>query len=240
MQPSPSLSVLALLAALTCILTTAASLPAQAGAGDAGTFRITVDGREVGTDTFTIRRSGAGTNAVTTATGRVRLQLIGRAVDLVPDLQVAGFQNSLVRYSLRPGPEGRGSRVTGSVSGGVFTAELATPTGEAMRQFLVADQAVLLDDWVAHHHHFLTQRPREGEVAVVIPSRDRQVTGVLTNEGEQVIEVGGRAVSATRLALQLDEEVGGARQIWTDQLNRVLRVDIPTLGYSAVRTRVPR
>src|SRR5512138_500707 len=49
------------------------SARAQTSTLDEGAFRLMVDGREVGTETFSIRQSGEGDRAVVIAQGRVVL-----------------------------------------------------------------------------------------------------------------------------------------------------------------------
>jgi len=217
----------------------AAPAPIEAQNGDTGTFRITVEGRDVGTDTFNIRRSGAGTGAVTTAQGRVQLQLTQATVDRVTELQVSGVRAALSRYAAGPPAGSPGTRIFSSVSSGIFTTEMRTPTGEAMRQFQVSEGAVVLDEWVAHHYTFLAQRPRNGPVPIVIPSQNRQVMGTLDSRGETSVQIGGRSVPAYHLVLRMDDDAADVRHIWVDSLNRVLRVRIPAQGYEAVRTAAP-
>jgi len=214
--------------------------PIGAQDSDAGTFRITVDGRDVGTDTFNIRRSGAGTGAVTTAQGRVQLQLTQATVDRVTELQVSGVRSALARYAAGPPAGSPGTRIFSSVSGGIFTTEMRTPTGEAMRQFQVSEGAVVLDEWVAHHYTFLAHRPRNGQVPIVIPSQNRQVMGTLESRGETTTQIGGQSVPAYHIVLRINDDRADERHVWVDSLNRVLRVRIPAQGYEAVRTSAPQ
>ncbi|MGH7471885.1 MAG: hypothetical protein ACRENP_28370, partial [Longimicrobiales bacterium] len=67
----------------------ASGAAAQATILDQGGFRILVGGREVGTETFSIRQTGSGENAVVLARGRVVLDTT-RAEELSADLQLSG------------------------------------------------------------------------------------------------------------------------------------------------------
>src|SRR5688500_8656407 len=57
---------------------------------DQGTFRLTVSGQEVGTETFNIRQTGSGENVVITAQGRVALDSDRGGQELSASLEVAG------------------------------------------------------------------------------------------------------------------------------------------------------
>ncbi|NIP78666.1 MAG: hypothetical protein GWM90_05455, partial [Gemmatimonadetes bacterium] len=63
-RPSVPIAFAALLSTLA-----AADAQAQTTVIDEGTFRLSVRGTPVGTETFTIRRSGSGENTTTVAQG---------------------------------------------------------------------------------------------------------------------------------------------------------------------------
>ena len=58
--------------------TAAQAVAAQTVVIDEGGFRLMVDGKEVGTETFYIRQNGTGSNAVMIAAGKVVLDTAAR------------------------------------------------------------------------------------------------------------------------------------------------------------------
>ncbi|HEX7240996.1 MAG TPA: hypothetical protein VF263_12060, partial [Longimicrobiaceae bacterium] len=84
------------LRALPALLLAAAPLGAQGTVADQGTFRVMVEGRAAGTEEFSIRQSGTGSNAETTATGRVEVTLPTGTLELTPRLRARGVDASPV------------------------------------------------------------------------------------------------------------------------------------------------
>lgn len=216
----------------------AAAVPgaAQSGASDAGTFRVFVDGRPVGTEEFTIRQSGAGSAADITAAGRVSLQMPGGSLELTPRLQAKGLQADPVSYQVDVGGDSP-RRIVGTIGGGRVSAKIVSASGEQLREYVASSGALVLDEGVAHHYYFLAQRGA-GRVPVIVPRENRQVLATVTAAGEERIEVGGAPVSAFHLVVRLAG--GGEHHVWVDALNRVLKVSIPERAYMAVRSEVPR
>lgn len=211
---------------------------------DAGSFAVSVDGRPVGTEEFSIRQSGSGGGADVLATGHVVLRLPDGLLEITPRLRASGVRADPVAYQVDVGGSSP-QRIVGTVGEGRFSAKIVTPSGEQLREYVASNGAVILDDGVAHHYYFLAQRLREGEVPVLIPRENRQAVATVENRGEERTEVAGRPVSAYHLVVRL--RPGEERHVWLDALNRVLRVEIcrpagtrciPT--YTAVRTELPR
>lgn len=220
----------------------AAALPAAASAQtstlDEGTFRLLVGGREVGTETFTIRQSGSGERAVVIAQGRVVLDGAAGAEQVTSSLQLSGATLQPAAYDLQV-EGGSTERIAGRVVGGRFSARIVRPAGEQMREYLVSDGAVIADEGVAHQYYFLAQRvgTEGGRVPLVIPRTSRQVWAQVTVHGNESVEVGGRTVQARRL--EVAPQGGAAAQVWVDSSGRVLRVSIPSSDYVAERTALP-
>ncbi len=215
----------------------APSLSGQTGAGDEGTFEVYVDGRLVGTEVFTIRQTGVGSNAEAIASGRVELNLPTGMLVLLPRLHATGFQADPVAYEITV--EGDAPRtIVGTVGEGRFSARILSPTGEQLREYVASSGATILEEGVAHHYYFLARRSRNGRVPILIPRENRQVMATVTDRGEEQVEVAGSTVSLFHLVVQPDG--GAARHIWVDALNRVIVVEIPDQGYRAVRTTIPR
>jgi hypothetical protein len=221
-------------AAAVAAILIASPAPAQTVRVDEGTFRLLVGGREVGTETFTIRQNGTGPDAVIIAQGRVVLE----GSEVVANVQLAGAGLRPVAYDLElRGGDAR--RIRGSVTGSRAAARTTSAAGETMREYLVTDGAVVVDDGVAHHYHFLAMRFAAGatQAPIMIPRESRQVQATITAAGEENISSGGTNVRARRLNIQPNG--GDARAVWIDAEGRVLRVEIPARNLVAVRTALP-
>lgn len=230
------LTVLAL-ALLIAVLAVPGALHAQAGVGDEGTFQVSVDGRRVGTEEFTIRQTGSGANVETVASGRVQLNLPTGTLELAPRLRATGLQADPVAYEVAVGGDSP-RRIVGSLGSGRFSARIVSPTGEQLREYVASSGAVVLDDGVAHQYYFLARRIRNGRVPIIIPRENRQVMATVTDRGEEALTIGGARANLFRLVVQPDG--GVERHVWVDALNRVVRVEIPSTNYVAVRTSLPR
>jgi hypothetical protein len=210
---------------------------AQAGVLDEGSFRISVDGRTVGTEEFSIRQTGSGASVEIAATGTVNLNLPTGSLELTPRLRATGLRADPVAYEIAVGGDSP-RRIIGSLGAGRFSARIVSPTGEQLREYVASSGAVILDDGVAHHYYFLAQRIRNGRAPILIPRENRQVMATVTDHGEEPVNIGGTSVNLFRLTVQPDG--GSERRVWVDSLNRVVRVEIPATNYVAVRTSVPR
>lgn len=215
-------------------LATAPSAGQEAGVLAEGTYRITVDGRAVGTEAFAVRRQGRDVRAV----GRIRME---SAVDGLPSMEVWLRTNGEFRPDLfRLRPQGPGpDAVTAVREGDRVRVRTTTPEGERYREFLAPEGVVVFDPRVAHHW-YLVLRYREREVAggaaeipVVLPARSERVQMRVRRAGDEEVTVEGRAVSATR------HEVSGGitATVWTAEDGRVVRVTLPALGLTSERIR---
>lgn len=225
------LPVLASLLALV-----AAPLAAQ-GAGDEGTFRVFVQGREAGTETFSIRQSGSGTSAEITATGRVEIRLPTGRLELTPRLRASGVGSDPVSYQVDVGGDSP-RKIVGTVGDGRFSARIVTAAGEQLREYVASSGAVVLDEGIAHHYYFLAQRTRSGRVPVIVPRENRQVIATVSSRGEERLELGGASGSFAHLVVA--PQGGEEHHVWVDALGRVVQVEIPARGYRAIRTEIPR
>lgn len=214
-----------------------AAAGAQTGAEDSGTFRVLVEGREVGTEEFSIRETGSGTSAEVSATGRASLSLPTGSVELQSRLRASGIQASPVAYEVSVGGTAP-RKIVGSIGSGRFSAKIVTPSGEQLREYVASEGAVVLDDGIAHHYYFLARRLHNGSVPILIPRENRQVMATVTDRGQERVDVGGTAATLYHLVVQ--PRGGDERHVWVDDLNRVMKVEIPARRYAAVRTSVPR
>jgi hypothetical protein len=217
--------------AFACLGTPAAAQTVQV---DEGSFRILVGGREVGTETFSLRQNGTGADAVLIAQGRVVLD----SNETTANVQLSGTGLRLVAYDVElSGADSR--RIRASVTGSRASARTVSAAGETMKEYLVSDGAVLLDDGVAHHYYMIARRADGGStrVPILIPRESRQVQATITVAGNESVSAGGSTVNAKKIVVQ--PAGGDARTVWVDAQNRVLRVEIPARNYVAVRTALP-
>ena len=211
----------------------AAPVQAAAQAVDSGTFVVYVEDRNVGTEHFLITQAGSGL----VATGRVRLRLPEGTLELDPQLTSRGVGADPVSYQVDVGGSSP-SRVVGTVGGGRFSAKIVTGSGEQLREYVASSGAVVLDQGVAHHYHFLAQRTHQGRVPVIVPRENRQVMATVASRGEETVQIGG--VSATAHHLVVQPAGGDEHHVWVDDLNRVIRVEVPARAWRSERTRMPR
>lgn len=220
--------------ALAGLASTAGLATAQTTIIDEGTFRLSVRGTPVGTETFAIRRSGDGPGATLIAQGRVVLDSGEQTRSLLqfegPDLRPTAYQIEVT------GPETQS--ITGQAAGNRFRATIVSTAGEQMREYLATDGAIILDEGVAHQHHFLLAATGgAGRVPVIIPRQSRQVAAQVTDLGAEEITVEGRTVQARRF--RVEPQGLPTRLVWADADNRILRLRIPDEEYVAERTTLP-
>ena len=220
--------------ALTLVAT---ALPAREAVAQAaplaeGTFVVTRNGTVVGKEAFRIMRSSGDAQLYTStaqcAWGDRRISPALSAdrsgVPLLYQVEVknGGDVEERLRASGRPGR---------------LHAVLQTRTGESAKEYVVGNGAVLLDDDVFHQHFFVPLARRSGEVTVVVPRRNSQVTGRVEDRGTEKIRIDGKEVSALHLVISLPD---GARDLWFDDGGRLLKVAVPARGLVALREELPR
>lgn len=222
----------------------AALLLGAAGAGaqtvslDEGTYRILIDGTEVGMETFSIRQNGSGADMVVIARGRVVLDTGAGGQEVQASIQLAGTTLRPAAYDL----EVRGAesqRINARISGSRASARISAAAGENMREYLVAEGAVLVDEGVAHQYYFLARRAGSSgaTVPIVVPRASRQVSASVSVAGSGTVSVGGQTLPATHYVV---EPSGGVTaHVWADTRGRVLKVEIPSRKYVAIRTAPP-
>ncbi|MFL5539782.1 MAG: hypothetical protein ACJ8J0_12355 [Longimicrobiaceae bacterium] len=214
-----------------------AAAPLAAQNVDQGTFRVFVGGHEVGTEEFTITQSGSGSVAVTMASGKVDLRLPEGSLQLTPRLRAQGVGADPVQYQVDVSGDAP-QRVVGTIGGGRVSAKIVTAAGEQLREYVASAGAVVLDEYVAHHYYFLATRTHAGRVPVIVPRENKQVMATVSSRGEEPVQVGGRSVRAFHLRVQ--PQGGAEADVWVDDLNRVIKVQIPARGYLAERIELPR
>lgn len=225
---------LSTLPTLICVgLAVAAPVQAQDVVLDEGTFTLTSEGSEVGSEQFTLRRVGAGDEAKIWATATVEHDGATGAVSMRPVLQTSADRT----------PIGYQNKVTGSedteVQIGVadrrFVAIIRSPRGERERELRSTPGAVFLEGTIAHQYYFLPEAPSAGgsvEVPVIVPQTGAQEEAILTTVGTETLRIAGRNVEAVRVRLTVD---GQERDVWRDREGHVLRLEIPAISFRAER-----
>ena len=225
-------------ATLAVVLVGGGKAEAQMVTLDEGTFRVFVDDQAVGTEAFSIRRSGSGVNAQVIATGEVRLQLPEGRLELRPALQLSGTTELAVSaYQIRVSGH-REEEIFVTLGDRRFLTSVRSERGEQERELRAAPGTFLLDTDVAHQYYVLAQRsPAVGaSVPVIVPRDGGQHDLRITDIRATTIAIAGQEVPATLWRLEGDRET---RELWTDDEGRVLAVHRPASSYRAVRERIP-
>lgn len=220
-------------------LMVAPPLAAQTVTLDEGSYRISIGGKEVGTEVFSIRQNGSGATAVIIAVGRIVLDGEKGPQQLSSELQVAGGTLRPAAYEVRV--QGASSeQIKGRVVGGRFSAQIVSPAGEMMREYLAGDGAVVVDEGVAHQYYFVARRAdgKSTRMPVIIPRLNRQVIAEVADGGPEKIAIAGRSFEAHKYVIS--PAGNPRREIWVDAEGRVLRLEIPDRNFVAQRVAAPK
>ena len=223
------------IAAAALTATTALPAASQVTTLDEGTFTITRNGTPVGRESFTIRSSpGGAAGAVVQA--RATVSYDDRR--LTPVLKADSI-GSPTEYQLEVRAGANASEVLkGVIRRGRFSATMQTPRGENLKEYVVSEGALVLDEDVFHQYYFLARGGRTGSIPVVVPHRNVQVVMRMEDRGPASVTVGGQSIAGR--AYVLVEPGGSNREIWVDSQGRVLKVAIPSRGIIALRDEPPR
>ncbi|HUG41382.1 MAG TPA: hypothetical protein VMM12_12920 [Longimicrobiales bacterium] len=227
--------MIARISAMLALATLAAApAAAQTTVIDEGSFRLSIRGTPVGTETFAIRRSGTGDATTHVAQGRIALDS-GEQTRALLQIEGPGLRPSAYQIEVT-GPEKQSIR--GQAAGNRFRATIVSTSGETMREYIASEGAIILDDGVAHQYYFLAGVAAQGgRVPVIIPRQSRQISATVTAAGTETLRVAGSQVSAHRIVV---EPAGLSRRIiWVDDQGRVLRLEIPDDSFVAERTSLP-
>ena len=222
-----------LVLALTVSLVTAPGAVGQGVVVDQGAFSVRLRGQAVGTEDFVIRRAGMGREDAVFASGVVRTRIGTATQEVKPLLRASPPDWSAVSYQVDvTGPDAIDVRI--SRTGRRYVATIRSEIGDEDREFQAQANTRVVELGVAHHYYFLRD-VREGvAVHVLEPRSRRQVTLTSSAPSDVDLTLGPSLVSARRV--QFDSDQGDLRIVWFDRQGRVLRVEIPSLGYVAERT----
>ena len=223
------------LAVIALSAATATPAVTQVTTLDEGTFTISRNGVAVGRESFTIRSSPGGSGGPVVQ-ARATVSYDDRR--LTPVLKADSI-GSPTEYQLEVRAGANASEVLkGVIRRGRFSATMQTPRGENLKEYVVSEGALVLDEDVFHQYYFLARGNRTGSVPVVVPHRNVQVVMRIEDRGAASVAIGGRSIAGR--ALVLIEPGGANREIWVDAQGRVLKVAIPSRGLVAIRDEPPR
>jgi hypothetical protein len=199
---------------------------------DEGTFAVTIAGRSAGSESFTIRRAGIGSDAVVVANAVVRIDTAEGVLELRSLLETLLPDGAASKYQLKiTGAES--TDVTLALAGRRFVSLIRTQRGEEEREFLARPETRIIEEGVAHQYYFLGS-VREGSAAHVLePRTRRQIRLVASAWVDQALDLGTTQVPARRVVFTAGEE---ERIVWFDRQGRVLRLEIPSRSLVAERT----
>ena len=201
---------------------------------DEGSFTVTRNGTRIGREEFSIR-SAPGPNGSTLLVAQASAVYDDRrlfpALSARPDGSPVSYQ-----VEVRRGADVE-ERWSGTVGAGRVSARITTPRRDAVREFLVADGAVLLDDDIFHQYFFVARRRNAPLLAAIAARRNRQELLKLADRGAQTVDIGGQALAAQTFVASGPD--GVERQVWVDADGRVLKVVVAAQGLIALRDDPP-
>lgn len=211
---------------------------AQGVVVDEGTFAVSLDGRRVGTEEFTIRRAGIDAEDVVFATATVDLTRAGEEQQIrillraVPADGVPKCEGNQPCYQVDVVGSGAMSLRLG-LAGRRYVARIVHSAGEEIREFPAAPGTRIVESHVAHLYYFLRD-VQPGVSTPVLSPRDRSRTSLVAGRStEEQIQLGPNVVQARRVEFSAGAD---RRVVWFDRLGRVLRVSVPSRSYLAERT----
>lgn len=200
---------------------------------DQGEFTVVVNGEVVGTETFVIRRAGFGRDDAIFANGVATTRVNGTAREIRPLLRAVPPEGTAESYQVTVvGSEALDARL--ARSGRRYVATIRSESGAEDREFQARTDTRVLELGVAHHYYFLRDVRVGDTIHVIEPRSRRQVTLSVVSRDDQSLVLGPNSVPSRRV--ELSSEDGDDRVVWFDRQGRVLRVEVPALGYAAERT----
>jgi hypothetical protein len=221
-------------AALALLALPGAALAQPSAVVDEGTFMITRNGVAAGRESFRIVRAAGPGGQVFRATGQSALgdsrftTSLGTDSTGVPVVYESEFSQ---RGEVVQRLEGRGRP-------GRFSVLVRTKSGEAAREYLLNNGALLIDEEVIHQFYFIPAAAKREQLVVIIPRAGQQTRFRLEERPGETIEIAGRGVASRRFVLT--QSPGASRDVWTDENGRLLKVVIPDKGIAAIRDDLPR
>ncbi len=223
--------ILAILCALTAPL--AAAHSQGSAVVDEGTFSVAQNGVPLGRESFRIVRAPAPGGQVYRAQGQNALGENRVTTSLSTDSSgtPVSYEATLTRgnqLALRLQGKGRPGR---------FGVLAQSKTGESVREYVLDNGALIMDEDVFHHFYFVPLAAQHAEIIVISPRSAQQIRLRLEQRGEEGVEIAGQTIAGRRFALVGTD---GERHVWVDGQGRLLKVSLPQRGLIALRDDPPR
>ena len=201
---------------------------------DQATFMISRKGTPVGRESFSIIRAPGPGGQVFRASASSSL-----GEDRVSTTLATDSSGTPVSYDVTLSQRGETLlRLRGSGRPDRFSVVVQSKGGEAAKEYVVRPGTMLLDEDLFHQFYFVPRAARDAQVTIISPRASRRETLQLEDMGVESLPIGRQAITARRLALV--DSIGGRRELWIDQLGRLLKVSIPEKGLVALRDDPPR
>ncbi len=205
---------------------------AQGVVVDQGTFALRIDGQDAGTEEFVIRRAGLGSGDALFASGVVSMTAPA-ARQIRPLLRVEPVSGAAEEYQVSvTGSDAAEIRV--GLAGRRYVASIRSEAGAEDREFQARPDTHVLEAGVAHHHHFLGGERAGSDAYALEPRTRRQLTLSVGGSESEELRLGPNVVTSRRVVFGEGSE--DERVVWYDRQGRVLKVEIPALGFVAERT----
>ncbi len=210
---------------------------AQIAVLDRGRFEVSVDGRVVGTETFSIRRVGTGSETRVIAAGKVRPSRTDGAATMDVLMELTGAGWTLFAYQNKVGGEDA-QQIGFELRGTRLESRVASADGERVREYRAPPGTRILERGVAHHFHFLAPPigPGSGRVPVIVPRDGVQAEAEVTSSEPGEVRIDGETIPARHYRIRAGDTLWEA---WHDEEGRVLSVFDASTGYSATRLARP-
>ncbi|MFP3947245.1 MAG: DUF6134 family protein [Gemmatimonadota bacterium] len=210
---------------------------AQGAVVDQGTFLLSRSGQAIGTESFTIRRTGGGQNANYVATGEIEIDVDGEERRISVALEAATSGSVVSAYQLKEGGAHQ-TEIYLTRSDRRFQARVVTSAGEQVREYRAAPGIVLLEQWVTHHYFFTVAKIDGARTMLpaLTPRTGERFDLEISDTGTERIQMAGEAVQARRIQLT---NGGTERDLWVDEQGRVLLVVDHETGFRAERRDLP-
>lgn len=215
-----------------------AGVSAQAPSGavkvEQGTFRILVDGQQVGQEEFEIERQE---NTIQ-ARGRLRLDAQGQHIEETSTLTLSLTYEPRSYEWKRTQPPGQFLKAR--FEGTKATLELSSGDTELVgREFLLEDTRVaVLDNNLFHHYLFLVRQydfSRGGPQPVRILIPQEALPALVTLEDNGLHAVAAKPDSPTLRRLRMTSEDNEV-WLWLDDRGRLVRISVPGVKVEVVRS----
>jgi len=229
--------VATVMVATVALVGTPGTVDGQSTTVDAGSYLLSRNGEPIGTETFSIRRTGPRASANYVATGEVDIEVSGEERLISVALEATADDAVVSAYQLKEGGNRRTEIYLTRVDRR-FQARIVTPEGEQVREYRAVPSVVLLERWVAHHYFFVARRVAGASTRApgLVPRTGDQMDLEIRDTGTERIQVAGQSVQARRIRVE-DGDI--SRDIWLDDQGRVLLVVDHDTGFRAERRDLP-